>query len=191
MPFPRRFTWAVLPLLTACSGVTVHTDFDRSANFAQYKTYSWAKVPTDLKNPLMASRIVSEVDGQLYAKGWRKVDPGQGDAALASHVTAREQEQINTMYDNMGPGWYGYGYGGFARGRWGYGGPGMATSTVTTYTIGTLVVDVFDSKTKQAIWHGTAEGTVSDDPQSNEKNVSEGIAKMFQEFPPGLVASKP
>lgn len=183
----RQLIWVILPLLTACSGVTVHTDFDHAVNFAQYKTYYWAKTPATPNNPIMADRIVSEIDGQLYAKGWRKV-AADGDVALASHITTREKEQINTMYDSMGPGWYGYG---MAGGRWGYGGPGMATSTVTTYTVGTLLVDLFDAKTHQAIWHGAAEGTVTDDPQANQKKVSEAITKMFQEFPPNPLGAKP
>ena len=181
----KIFCWAVLPFIAACSTVEVHTDYDAAVDFSHYKTYFWAKTPTT-RNPLMADRIVAEIDGQLFAKGWRKVAEPQADAAIAAHVTTKEQEQINTMYNNVGPGgWYGPGFAG------GWAGAGVSTSTVSYFTIGTLLVDILDAKTKKGLWHATAEGTVSDDPQKNQKSVADGVAKMFQNFPPSIAVSKP
>jgi len=181
----RTLVWAALPFVAACSGIDTHTDYDAGTDFSRYKTYYWAKTPGPLPNPLMADRIVAEIDGQLYLKGWRKVAEGQGDAALASHVTSKEKEQIDTMYSGMGPGWYGRGMG------TGWAGSGMATTTVNYYTVGTLFVDIFDAKTKKAIWHATAEGTVSNDSQENAKKVSEAATQMFKNFPPQGLAGKP
>jgi hypothetical protein len=80
------------------------------------------------------------------------------------------------MYTGMG----GWGY-------YGWGGMGMASSTtrVTTYTVGTLVLDMFDTKTKRAIWRGTASGTVSEKPEQNTANIEAALNKMFTNFPPG------
>jgi len=158
-------------LLGACASMDVQTDYDRAADFSRYTTYAWVKVP-QTHNPLMAERIMAAVDGQLSAKGWRKVAEGQADVAIDARVTAHENERVDTYYSG-GPGFYG---------RWG--GMGMASSTVTTYTVGTLVVDMFDAKTKQAIWRGTASDTVSDNPQKNAQLIQEGVQKMFQTFPP-------
>ena len=52
----------------------VKTDYDHSANFGQYKTYSWEKVQT--KDPLLVDRIKSAVNGALAAKGWTEVPSG-------------------------------------------------------------------------------------------------------------------
>ena len=183
----RMFCWAVLPFIAACSGVEVHTDYDAAVDFTHYKTYFWAKTPTT-KNPLMADRIVAEIDGQLFAKGWRKVPEAQADAAIAAHVTTQEHEQINTMYNNVGPGgWYGPGF----AGGWAGAGAGVSTSTVSYFTVGTLLVDILDEKTKKGLWHATAEGTVTDDPQQNQKSIADGVAKMFKNFPPMIAVSKP
>lgn len=183
----RNVLWMALPLLAGCSGVEVHTDFNGAVDFSQYKTYYWAKTPTT-RNPIMAERIVADVDGQLAAKGWRKVPEEKASAAVASHVTAREQERIDTMYNNMGPGWYGPGGG---AGGMGWAGAGMSTSTVTYYTVGTLIVDVLDAKTHQGIWHATAEGTVSNDAQDVREKITEAVQKMFKDFPPFRGASTP
>jgi hypothetical protein len=48
------------------SAQQVKTDYDRSANFAQYRTYSWEHVKT--KDPLDVDRIKNAVDTALAAK---------------------------------------------------------------------------------------------------------------------------
>ena len=136
----------------------------------------------------MADRIVNEIDGQLFSKGWRKVPEAEADTAIAAHVTAQEREQIDTMYNNVGPGgWYGPGFAG------GWAGAGVATTTVSYFTVGTLLVDIMDAKTKKGIWHGTAEGTASQnqDPSETQKLIGEATAKLFKGFPPLVPAGKP
>lgn len=183
----RKLFWAVVPLVAACSSIEVHTDYDHAADFSRYKTYYWAKTPTT-RNPLMQDRIVAEIDGVMFGRGWKKVAEGEADAAIASHVTTREQERIDTMYNNMGPGWYGPAGG---LGGMGWAGAGMSTSTVTFFTVGTLIVDILDAKNHKAIWHGTAEGTVDDDAQHAQKKVNEAVQKMFEGFPPNRATSNP
>ena len=45
--------------------------------------------------------------------------------------------------------------------------------------------DMFDMKTKQAIWRGTASGTVPDSPEDVNAKAQAGVDKMFAAFPPG------
>jgi hypothetical protein len=44
---------------------------------------------------------------------------------------------------------------------------------------------MFDAKTKQLLWRGTAEGTLSDKTDKNEKKLEKAVEKMFKDFPPG------
>ena len=60
---------------------------------------------------------------------------------------------------------------------------GTVTTTVHTYDVGTLVVDMFDANTKQAIWRGNASGTVPRSPEKLDAAVEAGLAKMFANFP--------
>jgi len=55
---------------------------------------------------------------------------------------------------------------------------------VDTYQVGTLVVDLFDTETKQVVWWSTASDTVSDKPEKNAKHLNEAVEKMFKDFPP-------
>jgi len=152
----------------------VKTDYDRGANFAQYKTYSWEHVKT--KDPLFVDRIKSAVSAALAARGWTQVESG-GDVSIVAIQVTTNQETLNTFYNGFGGGW------GWR--RFGGGGFGEATTTTETYTVGTLVVDLFDSRTKKLLWRGASSDTLSNNSDKNIKNLDKGVEKMFRQFPPG------
>ena len=160
---------AALSLFIATSFADqVKTDFDHSAKFAQYKTYSWEKVQT--KDPLMVDRIKDAVNAALTARGWTQVDSG-GDVSVVAMEITKNQQTLNTFYDGFGGGW-----------RWG--GFGDATTTTETYKVGTLVVDLFDAKAKNLIWRGSSSDTLSNNADKNTKNLDKEAKKMFAHFPP-------
>jgi hypothetical protein len=156
------------------SAQQVKTDYDRGANFGQYKSYSWQQVKT--KDALDVDRIKSAVNAALAAKGWTLVESG-GDVAIIAIEMTRDQQTLNTFYDGFGGGW------GWR--RFGGGGFGEATTTTETYKVGTLVIDLFDTKTKQLIWRGASSDTLSNSSDKNIKNLDKGVEKMFKNFPPG------
>jgi len=158
----------------AVSAQQVKTDYDRSANFGQYKTYSWEQVKT--KDTLDVDRIKNAVNVALMAKGWTQVESG-GDVSIVAMEITRNQQTLNTFYNGFGGGW------GWR--RFGGGGFGEATTTTETYKVGTVVVDLFDSKTKQLIWRGATSDTLSNNSDKNIKNLDKGVEKMFKNFPPG------
>ena len=149
----------------------VKTDYDRGANFSQYKTFSWEKVQT--QDPLWVDRIKASVNAALTAKGLTPVESG-GDIAIVAIETTQNQQTLNTFYDGFGGGW-----------RWrGAGGFGDSTTTVENYKVGTLVVDLFDAHTKTLLWRGSSSDTLSDKSDKNIKNLDKGVQKMFDHFPP-------
>ena len=150
------------------SAQQVKTDYDRGANFGQYKTYSWEQIKT--QDPLMVDRIKSAVKTTLAAKGFTEV-PSNGDLSLVAMETTRDQQTLDTFYNGFGGGW-----------RWG--GFGDATTTTQTYKVGTLVVDLFDTKTKTLVWRGSASDTLSNKSEKNIDNLDKGVEKMFKQFPP-------
>jgi Domain of unknown function (DUF4136) len=170
----KMFASAGLALLfaTALSAQQVKTDYDRSADFSRYKTYSWEKVQT--QNQLWVDRIKGAVNEALTAKGLTAVESG-GDVAIVAIETTQDQQTLNTFYDGFGGGW------GWRRG----GGFGDATTTVETYKVGTLVVDLFDAHNKSLLWRGSSTDTFSNKSDKNIKNLDKGVQKMFDHFPPG------
>lgn len=175
------FAVLAVALLTSCASTPdVTTDHDPSADFSRYRTYYWAQEP-NTTNPLAQQRIVAGVDRRLSARGLTRQE-GSGDIALVANVATSEQQTLDTMYTGGAYGGWGWGPG------WGYGGMGSSTTRVRTYTVGTLVLDMFDASTKRAIWRGTASGTVSDSPEKNQAAVEAALDKMLSAFPPGSVA---
>jgi hypothetical protein len=158
-------------LANASFAQQVKTDYDRAAHFSQYKTYSWEKVQTP--DPLWVDRIKAAVDAALAAKGWTQVESG-GDISIIAIEINRDHQTLNTYYDDFGGGR-----------RWrGFGGFGESTTTSDTYTVGTLVVDLFDAKTKNLVWRGVSSGMLSDKSDKNIKSLNRGVQKLFQHFPP-------
>jgi uncharacterized protein DUF4136 len=155
-------------LTAAAFGQQVKTDYDRNANFQQYKTYSWEKVQT--QDPLWVDRIKSAVDADLRAKGWTQV-PSDGNISLMAMGTTQNHQTLDTFYNGFGGGW-----------RWG--GFGDATTTTENYKVGTLVLDMFDTQTKKLVWRGSASDTLSNKTDKNIKNLDKGVQKMLKRFPP-------
>jgi len=104
----------------------VKTDYNHSVDFGQYHTYSWLKV--DAGDPLWVDRIKRDIDGELSAKGWSRVESG-ADTAVSAFGATHNKQTLQTFYDGFGGGWF-----------WrGFGGPGLATTTVVNTPVGTLV----------------------------------------------------
>jgi hypothetical protein len=161
----------VISLVAIAFAQEVKTDYDRNAEFSQYKTFSFEKIQT--KNPLWVDRITSAIGAALTEKSLTQVSSG-GDISIVAIEMTKEQQTLNTFYDNFGGGW---GW------RWG-GGFGDATTTTDTYRVGTLVVDLFDTKSKKLIWRGSESDALSDKSSKNIKNLDKGVEKLFREFPP-------
>src|SRR6201995_2934193 len=85
----KRYMLAVLMTVVALMGSSlaafagdVRTDYDHTANFSQYNTYSWGKVQTS--NPFFVTRIQQAVDKQLQAKGWTLMPTGGSVTVFAT-----------------------------------------------------------------------------------------------------------
>ena len=165
----------VLLFATASFAQQVKTDYDHTTDFSQYKTYAWENVHTE--NPLWVNRIKAAVNSALTAKGWAQVESGGNVSIMAMEMTQSHQT-LETYYDNFGGGWgWGRRFGG------GGGGSGESTTTQETYQVGTLVVDLFDSNTKNLIWRGSLSQVLSAKSDKNIKNLDKGVEKMFDHFP--------
>ena len=72
-----------------------------------------------------------------------------------------------------------YGYGG-RRGR----GVSMAppTTTASTFTEGTLVVDTYNPANKELIWRGTGTITLKDDPAKQAKQAEKIMTKLGKKW---------
>jgi hypothetical protein len=176
MKYRILFSVAIAILAATASLAEVKTDYDRTAGFSRYKTYSWGKVHT--QNPLWGDRIRAAVASALAAKGWTEIESG-GDVSIMAMEMTEDHRTLNTYYDSFGGGWgWGRRGGGFGNGF------GESTTIEETYTVGTLVVDLFDTDSKKLIWRGAASDTLSDKSDKNIKTLNSDVQRMFGRFPP-------
>jgi hypothetical protein len=171
--------WPVVALLTLLGAAAddVSTQYDKTYNFANLKTFS-AKIATSWGNPIMEPVVVREIEEGLVARGWQKAPEDQADATVLIHGSTKQKQELTTFYTG---GYYGgWGWGG----GWGPGYGGTST-TVHTYTEGTLLVDIFDSKTKQLVWRGTVKDELKKKQDAREKQVEKAGERLFKNFPPG------
>jgi Domain of unknown function (DUF4136) len=163
--------------LAAASGAwaqDVKIDYDKAANFGAIKTFS-LKLGTSWGNQISEKRVMDEFAQALTEKGWKLVPEGPADAQVVVHGASQTKRSLNTFYSGMGGG---YRYRGF-------GGTGTATTTESEYTVGTLVVDIFDAKGEALLWRGAAQDELSDKPDKNIKKLGKASDKLFKDFPPG------
>jgi hypothetical protein len=161
------------PALSAAQDV--QRDWDKAYDFTKMKTFAM-KLGTGWGNQLSENRVATDLKEALVEKGWKEAPEATADAIVVYHGATDMKHTANTFYTGGG-GWGGYGYGG-------WGGMGSTTTTVSEYKVGTLVVDIFDAKTKNLTFRGTATAELSKDPKKNEKKSDKAAEKMFKEWPP-------
>lgn len=173
MRIPKLLTFCLL-IMTASMAIAqdVKTDYDHAANFSDYKTFMWIKEPKP-EDPLMKPRIIEAVNAQLAAKGLQLVTSA-ADLSVSANTATQQQHTLTSFYDGFPGGW------GWRR----YWGTASPTTIVDTYEVGTLVVDLFDTKSKQVVWWGASSETISDKAEKNTKHLAEAVEKMFKDFPP-------
>ena len=175
----------IIALMAACASSTnIKSDYDRSVDFSQYKTYGYYS-PMGIENPnyssLLGQMFRDAIDAQMSQRGYVK----SSNPDLLFNVSARMEDKtrVTTMSN---PGMYGGGYYGYRRGMYDpWGGYGYGTSThVSQYTEGTINVDMVDPKMKRMLWEGVAIGKVQDKKNDNlRQDIMTGIAEMFEGYP--------
>lgn len=174
-----------LGLLLAGAGIAgaqdVRYNFDKSANFAQFKTYKWVSIKNAAKvSDLVDKQIRDSIDAQLATKGLQKTDAENADL-LVAYQAAVGQEKEMTTYDT------GWGYGpGYGRGWYGAGGGGMSTSQTNTIYVGMIVLDMYNNPAKTLVWRGSASKTLDmkAKPDKQQKNLDKAMAKLLKNYPP-------
>lgn len=163
-------------LVASCSSVRVASDYDKNANFNQYKTFAFYKTGIDKAeiNDLDKRRILRAIESELMAKGFTKSETPD----LLVSIFTKSREKVNVYNNGFGP--YGYGWG-WSPYYWNSG-----YSSVSTSTEGTLYVDLIDANKKELVWQGMGVGYISQSMEKKEERIKEFVAKIMEKYPPGM-----
>jgi Domain of unknown function (DUF4136) len=181
--------------LAACtSAPTVRSDFDRSVDFASYKTFAFVSpLGTDRSGyqSIVSQRLKVATQRELENRGLRRVET---DAQLLVNFNAKLNEQLyvsSAPVPTMGVG-VGRGYYGYRAGMYGTWPLYYNSTTVTQYTEGTLNVDVVDAARKQLVWEGVVTQDIGTRERENvEAAIDAAVVAAFSKFPVPGPAKKP
>ena len=191
----RSATVVVLTLSACASAIQSTVDVADQADFSNFQTYAWitdesliarSDATSELGYPLNEQRTRAAVERELARKGYRKVSGTEADFVVSFTVGSRVR--VQQYYNDYGYSYRGYHHG-FTRygySRFGYPGYGHygSTASVYTFTEGSLVVDIFDNRSKEAIWHGSASKRLSRQDKDNATQlINQAIASLLIEFP--------
>jgi hypothetical protein len=180
---------AVLAVIavSSCSSIKITSDKDGSVDFDQHKTlsyYGWQEESDKILNRFEKERIEKAFGEEFRKRGFTLVERN-GDIIVSLFIVV-DQKRGTTAYTNHygGGGPYGY-YGGYGYGAgWGWGMGYSSTSYQEyEYNVGTLVCDVFDSKTKKLIWQGVVSGEIDENPKTRERNTPRVVKELMKRYP--------
>ena len=175
-------TFTLLLLAGCASGPDVKVDADPSANFANYRTYSWAyhAAPRGM-NPLAYEHVRQSIDANLASRGFTQADPG--DFAVGFTLGKRDKVEVT----DFGP--YGAFYPGYGRGfRGGWAAP-YNNVDVQNVTEGTLAIDIYDTGTKRPVWHGVATQNIGS--SVTEAQIDTAVNSVLAKLPAGTPPTPP
>ena len=162
-------------VLASCSSVRVAADFDKNADFNQYKTYAFFKSGIDKVeiSDLDKRRILTSIDRELAAKGFTKSE----NPDILVNIFTKSRQQVDVTQFNAG---WGYGWG-WGWNPWMWGG---RNTTVSTSTEGTLYIDLVDAKKKELVWQGEGVGVLTQNSKKKEERIQEFVQKILATYPP-------
>lgn len=170
-------TFGVLLLLismSSCTSVRVATDYDKNANFDNYKSFAFYKPGIDKAeiSDLDKRRILRSIENEMLAKGFTKSETPD----LLISIFTKSREQVNVYNNGWGP--YGYGWG-WSPYYW------NSYSSVSTSTEGTLYVDLIDAQKKELVWQGVGSGYLTQNMDKKIERISEFVHEILMQYPPG------
>lgn len=143
-------------------------DFDKSTNFAQFKTYRWVKIKgaEQMEEPL-DQEIRAALDAGLRRKGLSKVDDDKADLCVAYQTAVSKEENVMS-----------------------YSLHGAETLGDAIVYVGQLVVDFYDGATEKLVWRAAVTKTIQPNakPEKRQKNLDKSVSRLLKNYPPKTTA---
>jgi len=180
-------TAAVVALAACAPAVQVRTALSPDASLGGLRTFRVQPTPKphiaraqSTSDPMLVNSISNRALRADLRQGFEKlgyaVNDSTPDFCVAYYASTNQQLDITT-YD------YGYSF----RPRWWRGwGPryrDVYAPMVTQYTQGTVIVDVFDSKSKELLWRGQGKAAVSDSQDEYVRELETTVGAILAQFP--------
>ncbi len=179
------FAAAALLVLAACTtaGPEIRTDYDAATDFSQFSTFAFMdraeRGETRTYDTIGDRRVMSSVQRELEARGYRKVDSDPDLLVNFAMATEDVQDVRSVPSSIVPPPWYGW------RGGYYYPWPTYAYETyVDSYQRGTLYIDLVDAERRQLVWEGRAVGRVTRATREDPAGALDAaVVEIFAQYP--------
>jgi hypothetical protein len=183
--FARVMTVSLVCGLGACSSLHVTSDVNKAVvGTMRCQSFDWAgsfhgssdSLRSSIANPVNEARLRTAIQSNLGAMG---VQPAtqNADCLVGYGIGAR----------NVVEGGYPYGYAGWGGGvgfRHGWYGGAWGWDYPYVYQEGVIGVDIYDAKSKQALWHASVnQNLVGATGDKAEKKIRDAVAAIFKKYP--------
>ncbi len=159
--------------MLSCSPLQVSSDYDKTANFIKYKTFSFHDKGIEklLLNDLDKRRVINAVTNELVAKGMQLASK-ESQPDIIVNILASNKEKVDVNYYNDPYwGWYNY--------PW-----GANQASINKYTEGTLIIDFIDHNKNTLVWQGKGTGFRVDNIQNKDETIKDAINIIISHYPP-------
>ena len=183
-------TAAVVALAACASGVQVRTALSPDASLTGLRTFRVEQTPKPKiataqsnSDPMLVNSISNRALRTDLQQGFEKLGYAVNDSApdfCVAYYASTDQKLDITSWD------YGYPFRPRRWRGWGFYQPRFGAAfdpMVTQYTQGTIIVDVFDPKTKDLLWRGQGVANVSDNQQQYTQELQTTVSAILAKFP--------
>jgi len=167
------YTLILTLLFTACSRLTVNTDYDDSFDFSSQESFAIVTQKIDGADTLYIDRVVNALEQDLQSKHYKKMSKESADLIFVFHTNIESKSDIRTDYQRVGFGMYRYG------------GTMIATTSTYKYNEGTLIIDALSPKTKNIVWRGIGQTEVrkKKTPEDRREYINSIVSQIMAKFP--------
>lgn len=165
--------------LTACGTGPSIKSFEHDADLSSYKTYGFyeAAAPElssdETATDLVPKFIRAAIDREMRTRGYREGGEA-ADLLVNFHLQTEQKDTVSTSPAA---------YFGWREGYHWAANP-VRDDEITTYTTGTLSVDVIDRARNELVWEGVAIGRVRNEALKHpEPAIDAVVAQIFQRYP--------
>jgi len=171
----------ILLLLLVCSAAhaqKIKVEFDKTVDFAQFKTFAWDPTPQAAARPLLVEAIKGAINEELAKRGLKQVTENP-DLYIALYGATDSDMAVTYSDFYYGP----WGIPAFDQSFLMWGSLPGTTNTAVVHK-GQLVVDLIDAGRKKLAWRGIATQKLSDQQLKLVEQVNTAVEKLFAKYPP-------
>jgi hypothetical protein len=150
----------------------VDVDYDKTVDFAKYKTFAWVPFQEPLPGQVNNIRLTRAIESGLTAKGLAK-SPSAATTDLYVHFQGKvEKKDVQSTSNLSDTPWQAT-----PDQQW------KISFDLKRAEIGTLVIELWDGQTKDIVWRAKGSEMIGS-PDQAEDQINQIVAKLLSAYPP-------